>query len=291
MKNKKSKKEEIEAERFRIVIYLLAFFLILFLFSKLIFHFFEGGTGIEKCKGIIFQSFREDCFQKLAQQTKNISICNFTINKENCLISIAISQKNISICNFVGIRCVNSLINLISQDECLKLSGNLKDYCLIGKAYNATNNSICNLIENSTAKKLCQGIILQKQIMASKNFSICENLSDIEKLVCLQIVAKNLNTSIPTNYLVNYSSFYLNASVFNVSNISGLTAAIGNLSIIGKALHTKNLSLCSTLQRNQSILCYLLFALNTTNIDICNYLPPDEVNACKQLVSFYISRV
>jgi hypothetical protein len=287
MKNKKS--EEKEAERFRIAIYLLVFFLALFLFSRLISYLLGGGSGIEKCKGIIFQSFREDCFQKLALETKNISICNFTINRDNCLTSIAIAQRNISICNIVGVKCVNSVANLVPQSECLKLVGGLKDYCLLEKALNSTNESICNLIENLSTRELCKKTILQKQIATSKNFSICENLSNTEKLLCLETVARNLNTSIPKQYLrwFNYSQSYSNTSVSNMTN---LVKIIGNLSLIYRAISTKNLSICSTLPLNQSVSCYLLFALNTTNISVCNYLPPDKVDSCKQLVNFYISR-
>jgi hypothetical protein len=287
MKSKKPKEKE--AQSFRIAIYLLVFFLALFLFSNLISHIFGAGSGIEKCKGIIFQSFREDCFQKLALQTNNISICNFTINKGNCLTSIAIAQRNISICNEVGIECVNSVVNLVGESECLKLAGNLRDYCLLEKASNATNESICSLVENSSLKDLCKITVLQKKIATSKNFSICENLPGIQKLVCLESIAEKLNTSIPEQYLslFNYSQFYLNLSV---SDLTDLTKIIESLSVISQAISTKNLSICSTLPTNQSISCYLLFALNTTNISICNYLPSDKADACKKLVSFYISK-
>jgi hypothetical protein len=288
MKSKKA--EEKEAERFKRAVYLLAIFILLLLFSRLALYFFGKGSGIEKCKGIVFQSFRDDCFQKLATQTGNISICNFTTNKDNCLTSIAISQRNISICNVVGIGCVTSLVSLVSQNECLKLIGNLKDYCLLEKALDTTNNSICNLIQNITTKEFCKKTILQKQIATSKNFSICENLSGYEKLICLQTIAKNLNTSIPQEYLpsFNYSkSYYSNLSSLNITN---LLALVGNLSLVSQAISSKNVSICSTLPINQSSFCYLAFALNTTNVSVCNYLPQDKVNTCKQIVSFYISK-
>jgi hypothetical protein len=287
MKNKKNKEKE--AERVRVATYLIVFFLILFLFSRLISYFFSNGNEIERCKMIIFQDFREDCFQKIALQTKNISACNFTVNRDKCLTSIAIAQKNISICNLVGVGCVKSVVSLVSLNECLQLSSNLKDYCIFEKTLNSSNDSTCDLIINSSMKKLCKEIILQNQIINSKNFSLCKNLSGLERIVCLETVAKNLNVSLPVNYStkLNYSNIYWN---FSESDINNMAAIIKNFSIIGEAISTKNLSLCSTLPTNQSISCYLLFALNTTNISVCNYLPAGEVEDCKQLVMFYISK-
>jgi hypothetical protein len=289
MKNKKSK-EEVEAERFRKAIYLLAIFILIFVFSSMVSRFFSGGSGIEKCKGIILQNFREECFQKIAAETGNISICNFTLNKDECLIHIAISQRNISICNLVGIECVNLIVNLINESECIKLNPTLRDYCLLEKAINSTNGLICNQIANSTLQELCKKTIFQKQLSTSKNFSICKNLSGFEKLICLETVAKNLNIStLPPEYVsgFNYSLPSLNLSK---SELTNLTQTLENLSPIFTAISTKNLSICATLPTNQSFLCYLLYALNSTNVSVCNYLPPDLANNCKQMVAFYITR-
>jgi hypothetical protein len=289
MKDKKSK-EEVEAEKFRKAIYLLAIFILLFVFSSIISHFFGKGSGIEKCKAIILQNFREDCFQKVAAETGNISICNLTLNKYECLTRIAILQRNISICNVVGKDCVALVVNLVNESECIKLNPDLKDYCLFKKAMNSTNGSLCNQITNFTLQELCKKTIFQSQLSTSKNFSICENLSGFGKLICLEIVARNLNLStIPSEYVsgFNYSLPSLNISE---SELNKLTENLKNLSLIYTAISTKNLSICANLPRNQSFACYFLYAFNSTNISVCNYLPQELANTCKQMVTFYITR-
>ncbi|MGC9132332.1 MAG: hypothetical protein ACP5HJ_01635 [Candidatus Micrarchaeia archaeon] len=282
--NKKEEEKEKEFKRLRFAIYLIIFFVVLILFSNLFLRIFES-KGIEKCKGIIIQTFREDCFQDLAFKTKNVSICNFTENKEKCIINIAIAQRNISLCNSVGKTCIDDIINLINPKECLKLNSTLKDYCLVKKAINENNESLCNMVENFSFREFCKTTLMFKTINYAKNFSICENLSNFSKLICLYTVARNLNTSLPQNYSfsqLNYSTF--------LQNISNLVPVLQNLSAISEAIKNKNLSFCSTLTRNQSTLCYILFAINSTNVSICNYLPQEQISACKQLVYYSISK-
>jgi hypothetical protein len=280
--DKKEEEKEKEFKKLKFAIYLVVFFIILILFSNLFLHIFKS-EGIKKCKGIIISTFREDCFQNLAFETKNVSICNFTENKEKCIINIAIAQRNISLCNSIGKTCIDNLISLINSKECLKLNSTLKDYCLVKKAINENNESLCNIVENFSFRDFCKTTLMFKTVNYGKNFSICENLSNFSKLICLYTVARNLNTSLPQNY----SLTQLNYSFF-LQNLTNWIPIFQNLSAISEAVKNKNLSFCSTLTRNQSSLCYVLFAINSTNESICNYLPQEQVLTCKQLVYYSI---
>ncbi len=186
-KGKKKGEAEVTVEEQHAGMIKLAIFAIgiLLALTLVIYLLIPSGSAFERCRGIALSGYRYSCLENLAQSTGNYSICRYVPEPmaNNCYSSIAEQEKNLSICNMASGQsnadCAIYIANSTdSYQDCAALNGTYLDRCDMGLAIRLENASICNGITDGANRTMCTSAISFEKAVVGENASYCTTVEN-----------------------------------------------------------------------------------------------------------------
>lgn len=134
-------------------------------------------------------NYKNECYQQIALQTLNASLCDFTSYPDNCYLIIAEDSGDETLCKKIRNidwreRCYYETAQLTNNPELCNLSGSFISQCYGDTAYRLKDQSFCKKIPSDDLYGL--NLCYQNIAIAMRDASLCNKVSDkFAKDLCL----------------------------------------------------------------------------------------------------------
>ena len=217
----KNKKEMGELER-RALLGIIAVILVLAAVFLLFLRTVTSSSGAASCKSIVLVTQKYNCYNLLASQTGNYSLCSFlpAAQSSACIANVAEQRNNVTICGTINTsssyysNCVLNVSYALGRiDYCTQLRGENESDCAyaLAKKDGFSRLSDCNAVNDPMKNQLCNYIYDYAVAQSSGRPSYCADLPNVTNNTMLNaIVSKNYTnqSALSFNYLQ-----YLTANV------------------------------------------------------------------------------
>jgi hypothetical protein len=259
--------------------------------------FFIGGKGISGCKSIIVPQSKYNCISNLALSTRNASMCaNLPIGYQgSCYQSIAMQDGNYSICysalntSYVnGSSCFSYFANFTKNASlCNVIHEPARSQCIMNIAVEQHNKAVCAAINNYTLESICNSSADLYNAFSISNTSYCSTLKGNETPAYA-----NAEISVLEKYNTTYFNNQYSELILSVENKSTYTQAdfCYALMAINKnnsnyCNYIKNLTIYAICESSSAAYISNTSTANYTNLfDMCNKESGQNYTICKSAI-------
>lgn len=246
------------------------------------------------CKGIDSNSLRDDCYHAIALSESDAELCKKLSRKsipslqkrDSCFKTIAENTTNPSYCRFISLSQTNGHF--------------FRDDCYWNIMVELNDSSLCDKLYSSKRQQDCFSYFGEKiSEIEEFSLSICENLTDLNRVKCFKNLAVKDNNYLLCSYLkdANYNECMHsliphideNTSQKFCEEILWLHKDECNSKM---ALEKQDANLCSKMfDKSEREDCYYELAIKTSNASLCKELEKRAIyspkkNDCFKKIAF-----